>query len=460
MRKKYKRILAFTVTAAAAATAAVYFYYANYYKTHFHPDTMINGIEVSGMTVPEAKAAICDAVDDYTFTIKEQNGTTEMLTAGDVGLVYDDKGEVDRFFASMSPYAWPFDGHSYRLKLDAQFNTVKADRSIKALNCVTEGQYVKMEDACLESLPSGLYALKPEVDGSEIDQKLFKDVLYNAIMERDTYVDIVNDVDCYLHPTVRSDDEALNRRLAQLNLYLGTNCTYPLGENGETLNAETIAPLLRDDGENVTLDTDAVNAMVDGWVDKYVTYGKSFLFPSAAGYDVSISSSGTYGWAFDGDELKADVLEAISTGAQGERTVNFTHKGAGWSHHGMSDNFVEVSIIEQHVWLWNNGEIVAHCNCVTGLRGRRDTVTGCYSIFCKYYKTTLGSMATTGYEAHVDYFLGFYGGYGLHDARWRGSFGGNIYKYNGSHGCVNIPPKIMRTIYENAWEGMPVIVYS
>lgn len=460
MRKKYKRILGLTVTAAAAATAAVYFYYANFYRTHFHPDTVINGIDVSDMTVPEAKEAIREAVADYTFSIKEMDGVTETLTADDVGLAYDDGGEVDRFFASLSPYAWPFDGHRYRMKLDATFNTVKADRSIRALDCLTEGKYVKMENARLESLPSGLYTLKPEVDGNEVDPDALKEVLYQAIEERDTTVDIVNDVDCYVHPEVRSDDEALNRRLGQLNLYLGTNCTYPLGENGETLNAETVAPLLQDDGQNVTINEEAVNAMVDGWVEKYVTYGKSFLFPSAAGYDVTISSAGTYGWAFDGEELKADVLEAISTGAQGEQTVNFTHTGEGWSHHGMSDNFIEVSIIEQHVWLWNNGEIVAQCSCVTGLRGSRDTPTGCYTINNKYYKTTLGTMAVQGYEAHVDYFMGFKSGYGLHDARWRGSFGGNIYKYDGSHGCVNCPPSIMGTIYNNAWVGMPVIVYS
>lgn len=29
---------------------------------------------------------------------------------------------------------------------------------------------------------------------------------------------------------------------------------------------------------------------------------------------------------------------------------------------------------------------------------------------------------------------------GLHDADWRSKFGSNIYEYNGSHGCVNLPP--------------------
>jgi len=36
---------------------------------------------------------------------------------------------------------------------------------------------------------------------------------------------------------------------------------------------------------------------------------------------------------------------------------------------------------------------------------------------------------------------------GLHDATWRSSFGGPIYKYNGSHGCVNMPYKKARYVY-------------
>ena len=52
------------------------------------------------------------------------------------------------------------------------------------------------------------------------------------------------------------------------------------------------------------------------------------------------------------------------------------------------------------------------------------------------------------------------GNWATHDAKWRGSFGGNIYRYNGSHGCVNLPLKKAQAIYENIEVGTPVIVYS
>ena len=43
----------------------------------------------------------------------------------------------------------------------------------------------------------------------------------------------------------------------------------------------------------------------------------------------------------------------------------------------------------------------------------------------------------------------FDGGIGLHDASWRSEFGSDIYLYNGSHGCVNLPYDAAKIIYEN-----------
>ncbi len=63
------------------------------------------------------------------------------------------------------------------------------------------------------------------------------------------------------------------------------------------------------------------------------------------------------------------------------------------------------------------------------------------------------------YESYVDYWLGFNGGIGIHDASWRDDFGGDIYQGNGSHGCVNTPFDKVKTIYEHVEVGTPVYVY-
>jgi lipoprotein-anchoring transpeptidase ErfK/SrfK len=53
----------------------------------------------------------------------------------------------------------------------------------------------------------------------------------------------------------------------------------------------------------------------------------------------------------------------------------------------------------------------------------------------------------------------FDGGIGLHDATWRDEFGGEIYKTDGSHGCVNLPKETAKIIYENIDKTMPIIVW-
>ena len=75
-----------------------------------------------------------------------------------------------------------------------------------------------------------------------------------------------------------------------------------------------------------------------------------------------------------------------------------------------------------------------------------------YQINKKRQDTRLTSKRYN-YDCPVDYWMPFNGGVGLHDADWRGSFGGEIYKKNGSHGCVNIPPKYADDVYNNVSVG-------
>ena len=35
----------------------------------------------------------------------------------------------------------------------------------------------------------------------------------------------------------------------------------------------------------------------------------------------------------------------------------------------------------------------------------------------------------------------------MHDATWRGKFGGQIYKTSGSHGCINLPLSFIKDFY-------------
>ena len=81
---------------------------------------------------------------------------------------------------------------------------------------------------------------------------------------------------------------------------------------------------------------------------------------------------------------------------------------------------------------------------------------GVYSI---YAKSTGVYLVGETWNSYVNYWMPFKGGYGLHDASWRSEFGGDIYLYDGSHGCVNTPYEKVKYIYEHTDYGTPVYVY-
>lgn len=120
-------------------------------------------------------------------------------------------------------------------------------------------------------------------------------------------------------------------------------------------------------------------------------------------------------------------------------------------------DFVYISISDQMAYFYRNGLLITQGPCVTGNASKHyDTTVGFHQIvFMDTNRTLHGSYG----EAFVKYWMRFTkGGQGLHDAGWRKSFGGDIYKTNGSHGCVNLQRDVAKTIYSYAYVGLPVIV--
>lgn len=127
------------------------------------------------------------------------------------------------------------------------------------------------------------------------------------------------------------------------------------------------------------------------------------------------------------------------------------------SNDGVGDTYIDVNIDEQMVYVIKDGEIDYSTECVTGsVASGHDTPTGTYYVS---WKTTDWTMRT--YDSFVNYWMPIDDstGVGLHDATWRSSFGGSIYRSNGSHGCINLPLDAARYIYNNTEVGIPVIVH-
>ncbi len=124
--------------------------------------------------------------------------------------------------------------------------------------------------------------------------------------------------------------------------------------------------------------------------------------------------------------------------------------------------FIDVDISEQKLRYYDkDGNVIIKSNIVTGTDSvkKRRTNVGCFKIEEKVLGKTLRG---SGYESKVDFWMPFNLGEeeGLHDAyRWRSQYGGNIYKNNGSHGCVNLPRKKAEKIFKKCSVGTRVLVH-
>ena len=126
---------------------------------------------------------------------------------------------------------------------------------------------------------------------------------------------------------------------------------------------------------------------------------------------------------------------------------------------GYGLNYVEVDIGNQHVTLYENCRKVMESACVTGIPNKsRATHPGVFKIDYKQRNRILRGSQNL-YASFVNYWMPFDGGIGLHDATWRGSFGGEIYKYSGSHGCVNLPLSFAKNLYAHVYPGETVYVH-
>lgn len=118
--------------------------------------------------------------------------------------------------------------------------------------------------------------------------------------------------------------------------------------------------------------------------------------------------------------------------------------------------YVVIDLSEQKLWLYDGSELLIETDIVTGML---DTPTRS-GLFKIYSKQTDRYLTGEDYNAHVNYWMPFDGGIGLHDASWRKKFGGDIYLTDGSHGCVNMPKNITDDIYEMVSIGTKVLVHK
>ena len=448
------------VLTAAVAAGAVYVGMGQKYKRVYFPNTTINGLDVSGLTPDEVKKQITDETSGYTMTLQERGGENEAIRGSDIDLHPEFDGTLEKILENQSPLAWGFHiGRyvDYTIDTMAVFDDAKLSAVVSGLKCLTPEKAVAPQNAYISNYISGTgYEIVPEEQGASPDPQLLSDAVKNAILNFQENLSL-EDAQVYEKPQITAESEALNAELAAWNKYVHTTVTYRFGSRNEVLDGEKIHTWLVSDGQGgVLLDESKIGEYVSWLAQTYNTAYKPKSLKTSYGQTVTISKS-VYGWKINQKEETEALKQILLSCESQEREPVYSQTAAVHDENDYGNTYVEINLTAQHLFFYKEGKLVIESDFVSGNESRGwSTPAGAYPLTYKQRNATLKGQ---NYATPVSYWMPFNGGIGMHDAYWRSSFGGKIYKTNGSHGCINLPPAVAKTVYENISAGMPVLCY-
>ncbi len=127
------------------------------------------------------------------------------------------------------------------------------------------------------------------------------------------------------------------------------------------------------------------------------------------------------------------------------------------------DKYIDINLTSQTMTACQRGGVNCRQWSVTTGKDGMNTPVGTHLVLgrnASFYMTG-GTPGIDYYKVWVDTAVWFTSaGHAVHDASWRnGSFGGQDYHWNGSHGCVNSPDEAATYIFNWAPVGTPVVVH-
>ena len=475
-KKKYifPLVIAISVVVIILTLAIVFFVYeSNKYSDKFGPNTYINDLNVSGKTLSQTVELFENSIGFSELVITKQDDTTVNIPISEFDFKYDTEQKLEEIYNKTDRSKWYkgfFEDVKYRLKSQATFDETKL---VKALKTADWGE-IKNQNAKIIRTDNG-FEIQPEVQGDKIDFEKLKEYVLaqveNQVME-------VNAADsgCYIEPTVKSED--LTEKLARFEQAYNQKITFNFDYTTETLTGDELADMVVIGKNNeFSVDSDKVMEYVEKLAEKYDTYGKERKFKATLQGDIVVPTSddAKYGWWIDQQQTCDLIVDLIKKGEDadkidpiyyvGGRGYVFTgRKEARSADDDIGNTYIEVDLTAQHLWYYADGKLKYECDIVSGQTSSaaRTTLPGVYKVWHKLrdYKMKGSNEDGEEWESECSYWTRVaIVGVGLHDAQWRGYFGGEIYKYNGSHGCINMPLEGAKYVYENVEMDTPVVMY-
>lgn len=470
--RDYKRRVAVVAMATILIGGIVtcYITMRSFYQTHCLPNTYIGNTNVSGWSEQDIKSYYESSSQNRTLVLHGRDADCS-VSLSDADFKIKLKDDISKMISSQNVNAWfmsYFSDRQYEDVVTSDYDEERLQTLIEALPVFTDENIQAPVDAILKAGKNGFEIVK-EVEGNKLDEKALLKHIDSILSDgkallasKDISVDMSDD---YLKPSVYSDDESLKKTLAEIDKIQTLKFNLDLVDATEVIDKDEIASFLKIDGNKISYDEAAIGNYVTSLAKKYTTLHSARNFNTSKGDVIQLQSNDdSYGFVFDKPATVKTILEALKAGKNADLKVSWNE---GYcvptvrnSEQGdIGNTYVEVSIDQQHMWFYKDGKLIVDTDVVTGkdVDGRR-TPKGVYFVWNKESPSMLkGSYGSQ----KVNFWMAFsWDGCGIHDSTWRSNYGGDIWRSNGSHGCVNTPYQNVEIIYNNIDYKTPVVIYE
>lgn len=466
MRKKMILTISFCVLILLLFAGGIYFGLAKYYAGGFSYGTWINGIYCTGKSVEEVNEALLAQFTVTEIEISFGDGTIETIALEDISYSVDYKEQLEAYKDKQNPYLWMENlwkgkKHATELLPDISFDTEKLFYEIDQLTPVTKEEQKTNKRVEIIKTKNG-YELINEKE-HVLNKALLQEQIIKALANGE--YQIVVGEECYTDLSLNAKEKEVLLLWEKVQQFQDCNIRYDMGDTVIAIDATIVCDWIALDEEgnflldkegNLVTDEEKIADFIKALAEEYDTVDREREFHATRGETVTVPT-GTYGNKINVKAEIAYLTEAFYNKVNEIHIPQYTKEALVRGKDDIGDTYIEIDMTEQMMYYYVEGELYVETPIVTGNTGRRmGTPEGVYYVYNKQKNRILRGE---NYASFVNFWVPVRGSIGIHDAPWRAEYGGEIYKSNGSHGCINTPYDEMKKIYEHVEIGTPVVMF-
>lgn len=507
MKRKVRRIWLMLVI-NLLAIIALYIALAFYYSEGFPCCCWINGVYCTGKSVETVNKELISKQGYAGVNVIDAGGAELYISADSVDFSADYTESLNSFIKSRNPFAWGYNlFENLVVKVEPRV-TLDEDKLLGYVNDWEIFSDIGSNDVSIEKADNGYILINGITDVP--DKEKIVNTVYHCMLHLIDTADLGSTEGCYIEVEATEQQRATMDLFEKIRELQSCGITYEIGGEQISFGPALASSWIVTSGEIEEARLEEISSSnpasglfiiggnerafpreeetyaIDGFVcdssgnpilsekkifdslnelarshstarlmDKYrETHEGSIL--------VNLGSRGN-GNLYDVNGEFAYIRDKYLSGdisAEENRPLTYFDSVATYDGPSqLGDTYIEVNMGEQLLSYYVNGELSMQMPVVTGNVNRgRGTPAGLFNVYNKRYHTYLRG---TDYVSYVNYWLGVNKGVGIHDATWRtkDEFGGETYRINGSHGCINCPLDQVEQLWNVATEGTPVILY-